>query len=302
MRAAFAWPAGVGLLVSGAVGYAAGIERNAFRLRRFTVPVLPPGAAPVRVLHLSDVHMTPGQRRKQAFISSLASLEPDLVVTTGDNLGGVTAVPAMLAALAPFAGTPGAFVLGSNDYYAPRPKNPLKYFRPNHKRVLGTPNPWPSLVEGLRELGWVDLTNRRTAVGLGGLPVELAGVDDPHLKRDRLSVADQPVTGSLGLALVHAPEPRVLDRFAAAGFALLLCGHTHGGQLRVPFYGALVTNCGIDRRRARGLSRYGDAWLHVSAGLGTSPYAPVRFACPPEASLLTLVPVDSRLGAAGLTR
>ena len=83
----------------------------------------------------------------------------------------------------------------------------------------------------------------------------------------------------------------MLDRFAADGYDLVLAGHTHGGQLRLPGYGALVTNCGIDRSRARGASRWGAHMrLHVSAGLGTSPYAPLRFACPPEASLLTLVP------------
>ncbi len=83
----------------------------------------------------------------------------------------------------------------------------------------------------------------------------------------------------------------MLDRFAADGYDLVLAGHTHGGQLRVPGVGALVTNCGLDRSRARGVSRWGShMWLHVSAGLGTSPFAPVRFACPPEASLLTLVP------------
>jgi predicted MPP superfamily phosphohydrolase len=83
----------------------------------------------------------------------------------------------------------------------------------------------------------------------------------------------------------------VIDAFVDDGFRLVVSGHTHGGQLRVPGYGALVTNCGLDRTRARGLSRWRDgAWLHVSAGLGTSPYAPVRFACPPEATLLTLVP------------
>ena len=88
----------------------------------------------------------------------------------------------------------------------------------------------------------------------------------------------------------------MLDRFAADGYDLLLAGHTHGGQLCLPFYGTLVTNCGIDRERARGLHRHpvdGQAWLHVSAGLGTSPWAPARFACRPEASLLTLVPRDS---------
>jgi predicted MPP superfamily phosphohydrolase len=91
------------------------------------------------------------------------------------------------------------------------------------------------------------------------------------------------------IALAHAPEPRVLDAFAADGYDLLLAGHTHGGQVCVPFYGALATNCGIDRPRVKGLHQHRGSWLHVSAGLGTSPWAPVRFACLPEATLLTLV-------------
>ena len=76
------------------------------------------------------------------------------------------------------------------------------------------------------------------------------------------------------------------------GFDLLFAGHTHGGQVCVPLVGALVTNCDLDRRMAKGLHRWprSDAWLHVSAGLGTSPTAPVRFACPPEATVLTLIP------------
>lgn len=290
--------AAVSLALAGAavagVGYAAGIERNAFVLRRYDVPVLPPGHAPLRVLHVSDVHMLGRQRRKQAFLRALAAEAPDLVVTTGDNLAGPDGVAAMLDALKPLHGVPGLFVLGSNDYYAPRPKNPLKYFRPRHKRVMGVRLPWRDLVDGFEDLGWYDLTNARRTIEAGGRTVEVVGVDDPHLKRDRLAVADPPVSPAavLHLALVHAPEPRALDRFEASGFDLLLCGHTHGGQLRVPGVGALVTNCGLDRARARGLSRYGRAWLHVSAGLGTSPYAPVRFACRPEASLLTLTPAD----------
>jgi predicted MPP superfamily phosphohydrolase len=290
MRPALAVPLVVGGLGAATLAYASGVERNAFVLRRHDVPVLPPGSAPLRVLHLSDVHMLGRQHRKQAWVRSLAGEAPDLVVATGDLLAGVDGVPAMLDALAPLRGVPGAFVLGSNDYYAPKPKNPFKYFFPHHKRVVGTPLPWRELVDGLEELGWGDFTNIRRVVPVAGRDVEVVGVDDPHLKRDRLAVADAPADPALPLhlALVHAPEPRTLDRFERAGFDLLLCGHTHGGQLRVPGVGALVTNCGIDRARARGLSRYGRAWLHVSAGLGTSPYAPVRFACRPEASLLTL--------------
>ena len=291
MRLAAAVPLALAGSAVAGVGYAAGIERNAFTLRRYDVPVLAPGSAPIRVLHVSDVHMLARQSRKQAFLVSLAAEEPDLVVTTGDNLAGPDGVAAMLDAMEALRGAPGIFVLGSNDYYAPRPKNPLKYFRPRHKRVIGRPLPWRELVDGFEELGWYDLTNARRTITVAGRAVEVAGVDDPHLKRDRLAVADPAVSADadLHVALVHAPEPRALDRFEASGFDLLLSGHTHGGQLRVPGVGALVTNCGLDRARARGLHRYGRAWLHVSAGLGTSPYAPVRFACRPEASLLTLV-------------
>jgi len=120
----------------------------------------------------------------------------------------------------------------------------------------------------------------------------MAGTDDPHLGRDRYGRVAGPADPSAGLRLgvTHSPEPRILDAFAADGYELVLAGHTHGGQLRLPGIGAIVTNCGIDRGRVRWLSRWDDSWLHVSAGLGTSPYAPVRFCCPPEATLLKLVP------------
>ncbi len=96
----------------------------------------------------------------------------------------------------------------------------------------------------------------------------------------------------VAVAVTHAPYRRVIDAMAYDGHDLIMAGHTHGGQVCVPFYGALVTNCDLDTRRVKGLSRHSagghTSWMHVSAGLGTSPYAPVRFACPPEATLLTL--------------
>jgi predicted MPP superfamily phosphohydrolase len=278
------------------LGYASLIERNAFRLRRTTVPVLAPHSRPLRVLHISDLHMRGRQRRKQAWLRSLASCEPDLVVHTGDTLSSADGVAATLDALAPLLELPGVFVLGSNDYYAPVPKNPLRYLNPRHRRVMGPELPWRDLSKGLADAGWVDLTNARTELVLpDGRLLEVRGVDDPHLKLHRLEdvEGEADAAADLRVGLVHAPEPRVLDEFVGDGVDLVFCGHTHGGQLRVPGVGALVTNCGLDRDRARGVSRYGGggrvAWLHVSAGIGTSPYAPVRFACPPEATLLTLV-------------
>jgi predicted MPP superfamily phosphohydrolase len=298
VRATTAVPSAVLASAITGIAYASLYERNRWTLRRFDVPVLAPGSEPLRVLHLSDLHMTADQRSKQAWVASLAELEPDLVVDTGDNLAGHDAVPGTLRALEPLLDLPGAFVLGSNDYYAPKPKNPLKYFKRHHKRVHGDPLPWRDLRDGLTRRGWLDLTNATGELVVGGRRIVFGGVDDSHVRRDRYDRIAGPADAGadLRLGLAHSPEPRVLDRFAADGYDLLLCGHTHGGQLRIPFYGALVTNCGIDRDRVRWLHRWAEAtpdrsagtWLHVSAGLGTSPYAPARFACPPEATLLTL--------------
>jgi uncharacterized protein len=281
-----------GLGVAG-VGYASLIERRHWTLRTATLPVLPEGSPSLRLLHVSDLHMMPGQRAKQRWVAELAALEPDLVVNTGDNLSHPKAVPGVLRALDPLLSKPGLFVFGSNDYYGPTPKNPMKYFRKKRTWVKGVPLPWRDLRAALLERGWQDATHQRLTVQAAGRTVAVAGVDEPHIGRDRYASVAGPVTepADLRLGLTHSPEPRVLDGFAADGYDLVLAGHTHGGQLRLPGFGALVTNCGLDRSRARGVSRWGaHTWLHVSAGLGTSPYAPVRFACPPEASLLTLVP------------
>jgi predicted MPP superfamily phosphohydrolase len=285
MRPELAVPGALGALTFGTTAYAWAIERKAFRLRRVEVPVLPVGCDPVRVLHVSDLHATPGQPWKVEWVRRL-------VVNTGDNLGNADGVPVAIEAFGALLDRPGAFVPGSNDWFASRPKNPARYLLPDDgKRVHGEPLPWGDLRKAFTDAGWLDLTHRRTTVQCQGLSVELAGVSDAHLRADHYDRIAGPVAADVGLGLSHTPEPRVLDGFATDGFRLVLSGHTHGGQLRVPGFGALVTNCGLDRRRARGLSRWTDGmWLHVSAGLGTSPYAPVRFACPPEATLLTLVP------------
>jgi predicted MPP superfamily phosphohydrolase len=197
---------------------------------------------------------------------------------------------------------PGVFVMGSNDYYAPTRKNPMRYLSPQRgkqRHMGGDPLPTAELVEGFRSAGWLDLNNRRGHLKLAENTLEFVGVDDPHIGRDRYSELARPADPSadLTVGVMHAPYQRVLDAMSADGARLLIAGHTHGGQVCVPFYGALVTNCDLDRERAKGVSRwpsYGpgfdDSWLHVSAGLGTSPYAPIRFACRPEATLLTLAP------------
>ena len=284
-----------------ALGYSSVLERNWFALRRFEIPVLPAGTEPVRVLHISDMHLTPGRHRLLSWLRSLDALAPDLVVNTGDSIAHEHAVQPLLDALGPLLDRPGVFVYGSNDLYSPIPANPLRYLWDTtaEKHSRHVPDlPWADLGAGMAAAGWMDANNARGRVKAGGLDIEVGGVHDSHINKDHYEDIAGPTdpTADLRLGVMHSPEPRIMDQFAADGYDLLLAGHTHGGQVCVPAYGTLVTNCGIEPERARGLHRHpaeGDPdrpWLHVSAGLGTSPWAPFRFACRPEASLLTLVP------------
>ena len=287
---------------AGLTAYAAW-EARQYTLRRVEVPLLPPGARPVRVLHLSDLHMTPDQRRKQEWVSGLATLRPDLVVDTGDNLAHAASVPVVRDSLGPLLDAPGVFVFGSNDYFSPTLRNPLRYLLPDDgtRNTSSARLPWSDLRDVFTASGWVDLTNRREVVKVGELSFAFAGVDDPHLGYDLLADVAGPADPSadVRLGVTHAPYLRVLDQLAADGYDAILAGHTHGGQVCVPGVGALTTNCDLEPARAKGLHRHpasssdgdpGSAWLHVSAGIGTSPYARIRVACRPEATLLTLVP------------
>jgi predicted MPP superfamily phosphohydrolase len=278
-------------------------EARAFTLREVTLPLLPPGHAPLRVLHLSDLHLTPNQEAKRAWVRGLADLKPDLVINTGDNLAHMQAVPALLDDFAGLLEVPGVFVLGSNDYFAPNLRNPFKYLLPDDgiRHNNGPKLPWTDLVDGFTNAGWLDLTNATAWLTVGGTRFAFAGVDDPHLQYDDLAAVSgpAPVDADVRLGVTHAPYLRVLDQFAADGYDAIIAGHTHGGQVCLPWVGALTTNCDLEPARAKGLHRHpadsmdgddGSSWLHVSAGLGTNPYARIRVACRPEATLLTLTP------------
>lgn len=277
-------------------------ETRRFALREATVPLLPAGHPPLRVLHLSDLHLTPGQRHKQEWVRRLADLQPDLVVDTGDHLAHREAVPVVLDSLAGLLDAPGVFVLGSNDYFEPTLRNPLRYLLPDtgKRHTSSTLLPYDDLRAGLTGAGWLDLSNTRGSLRVDDLTFAFAGVDDPHLSYDDLASVAGPADANadVRLGVAHAPYLRVLDQFAHDGYDAVLAGHTHGGQVCLPGGRALTTNCDLEPQRARGLHRHpaasspgdpGSAWLHVSAGLGTSPYAQVRLSCRPEATLLTLV-------------
>ena len=267
-------------------------EAQAFKVRELDLALLPAGSESIRVLHLSDLHITPAQTRKINWVKSLAKLEPDFVVGTGDFLAHQLAVPAVVEAMNELLDIPGAFVLGSNDYFAPTIKNPLTYFKKDREiRAEGTALPTSDLVDELSDAGWLDLNNKQSTAVINGVKIHFRGTDDPHInKDDYAAVAGAFDSDAFAFGVTHAPYRRVLQSFETDKADLVLAGHTHGGQICIPFYGALVTNCDLPQGQAKGFSTFGENEmpLHVSAGVGTSPFAQVRIACRPEATLITL--------------
>lgn len=298
--------AGAVAIGAGVFAYAALIERNSFGIRDESIDVLDPGATPIRVLHLSDVHLAPWQTRKIDWVRSLVDLSPDLIIATGDMLGHAGALPALRTALAPFAGIPGVYVHGSNDYFGPTFPNPFEYlWKPSSDREHGEPLDTPRLEDLYTTLGWMNLNNSSGRITVNGSKLVMVGTNDAHLGLDRFDATTAALESTLesemnGVAsligVTHAPYRRVLDFLTTLGVDAIFAGHTHGGQVCVPGVGALTTNSDLPTSLARGLSVWNrhdrSAFLNVSAGVGTSIYAPVRFACPPEAVLVTLRPRD----------
>jgi predicted MPP superfamily phosphohydrolase len=267
----------------------------AYKVRTETLPLLPKGSRDIKILHFSDLHLTPNKKREIADIKSFIDLSPDLVISTGDFLAHKDAVKTVVGALEKLLELPGLFVFGSNDYYAPQFKNPFSYLRKdNGERRLGNKLPWQSLQKQLAKRGWHDLNHNKVKLNVNGVVIEARGTDDAHLELDDYRKVEGKVSKAADLAIgvTHAPYERVLAAMAQDKLDLIFAGHTHGGQIRFPWIGgskSLTTNCDLENWRSRGVTKVNDEpWLNVSAGMGMSPFAPIRFACPPEVSLITL--------------
>ncbi|GAA2517792.1 metallophosphoesterase [Rarobacter incanus] len=298
--------AGVSAAAAGAALAWGAIESHLFTVRDYRIPILPAGTRPLRILQVSDLHLIPEQADKIAWVRELATLEPDFVLNTGDNFGSPQALWPLLHALEPLLAFPGGFVLGSNDYFSPQFRNPLRYLLGHSgqaaRRRTHPDLPWQAFTQRMEEAGWLDLNNQRHLLAWDRIGIDLVGLDDPHIGRDSLpprvaSREDSPVR----VGIVHAPYRRALDTLHADGAQFIIAGHTHGGQICVPWFGALTSNCDLPPRLASGLHTWPDcrrgavsdrdpSWLHVSEGVGTNPFVRLRFACRPAASMLTLVP------------
>jgi predicted MPP superfamily phosphohydrolase len=265
----------------------------AYQLRQESLPLLPSGTGQIRILHFSDLHLTPNRKREIADIKSWAALKPDLVISTGDFLANRDGVEVALNALNELLELPGLYVFGSNDYYGPRFKNPLSYLRSDDgERRVGEKLPIEQFDSELKKRGWINLNNSRSSIKINGITIDVRGTDDAHLELDDYKKVVGKASGDISIGVTHAPYKRVLDAMEQDGLDLIFAGHTHGGQVRLPWFGgsrSLTTNCDLPNWRSRGLTRNENGpWLNVSAGMGYSPFAPFRIFCPSEVSLITL--------------
>ncbi len=253
-------------------GLHAKARRNTLDLRlesrELPVPGLPPALDGLRLLHLSDLHL--GRtlpEHTEAVCRLLDGVSADLCVITGDLRFGhfgpfdhvASAVRRILGGLRLRCGAYA--VLGNHDTVA--------------------------LGESVERAGLRVLLNEGVSINVDDAVLWIAGVDDPHLfKLDDLETAlNGAPQGAFRMLLAHSPE--CADEAAKRGVGLYLCGHTHGGQIRIPFWGALLLNARCPRGRDLGCWQTGTMVGHTSTGLGST-NALVRFGCPPEATMLTL--------------
>ena len=275
-------------LGAAAVG-AYGIFIEPYRLRvrrlRLAIPSMRAADAAIRILHVTDLHLRAGDKRRVRMLHRLGSLEPDLLLLTGDLIHGgpdpAAELETAIAALAPIRARYGAYaVLGNHDHVR---RHRIKGWLGHPLRFSDT----TPLVRTLEAHGIRVLTNTHASVTVRGQPLTLVGVDDPFYWQDdiRRATAGAP-RDTTRLLLAHSPDiVRTLDD---ERFDLILCGHTHGGQVRLAESIVWHTNTRVPLPRNAGLMQLGPHRVYCSAGVGVS-VLPLRLNCPPEVGWIELV-------------
>jgi predicted MPP superfamily phosphohydrolase len=264
---AFMWSYLSGLVVC---GYGTLVRRRWFHVveRDVVIPGLDERLDGLRIAHLSDLHIGSLTPRSWGLRWARAAngRSPDLTVVTGDLVTSGTAFHDDVAdVIGALRAKHGVFVsMGNHDYFGD-----------------GEP-----LVAKMRAKGVTVLRNEGTRVEHGGAALWLAAIDDTWTRRDDIQAAlrGRPAEA---LAVLLAHDPTEFDEAAAAGANLVLAGHTHGGQIGVPFLARYANLATIPYRYSIGIYRLGDAVLYVHPGLGTTG-PPMRLGVAPEVTVLRL--------------
>jgi len=250
-------------------------EVNTIKVVRYTVPVrnLPAPFDGFTILHLSDLHQKEFGGNQARLLDLINRQRFDMVAVTGDLLNQFRPdVEPALTLLRGVAPKPVFFVNGNNEWGA---------VSRHRYRIM----------QRLGDVGAAVLDNRAVPLPRNGHHLWIAGVDDPSSRKDRLDRALSGVDDDAPIILL-SHSPNIFPRAAQAGVDLILVGHTHGGQIRIPFAGAVwAPDMGLFPRWDYGEFREGKSTMIVNGGLGES-IIPVRFAIPPEIVLVTLTTME----------
>ena len=246
-------------------------RRGRVRIAEVDVPIrcLPPAFAGYRIAHLTDLHFGPAYDYHAVMegIALTMDLAPDLIALTGDYVSGYVDEPRLHDALSRLNAPDGVWaVLGNHDHWV----------KPDE------------IVRVLEGAGVNVLLNTNTQITRGDASLWLAGVDDVYFGQHDLdaALADVPDDG-IAVLLAHEPDYADVVAVDAPQVALQLSGHTHGGQMRVPFWRQFLrAYLYLGKKYIYGLNRVGDLWVYTSAGLGRTPLP--RIGTRPEVALITL--------------
>jgi len=259
---------GLGILAGAVLAWRRGVENTQkLTLTHETViiPDLPPSFDGFRVLQLSDLHLRRFSTIGDTLLAQIEAIDPDIVCLTGDYLYTALSLPELDDFLFGLSQRPAVVgVYGNSDY------------RPGITREVraGWASYFPFLVNGAMQLE------------RNGESLWVVGVDDPHKGRDDLAAAMTPVPADAkAILLAHSPE--IILRPLDPRVKLIMSGHTHGGQICMPWGGGVYTNTSLSREFIAGRHQVDDAVLYINRGIGST-RLPVRYACLPEVTVFTL--------------
>lgn len=264
------------ITVLGLMGYGMLLEPFRVQVSHVEVPVLSTGSYPVHIVQISDLHIERLTRRDRALPGLVAALAPDLIVMTGDYLSTTYQADARALAdlrelLLQFSAPAGTYAIwGTQEVDLPDVLRPV----------------FAGAGITLLENRAVDLTIRSQRLWLMGL---LCSQDTEAAGSTVADLLAQSPPGALAVLLHHTPD--VMPQASAHGVDVVLSGHTHGGQWRIPGFGAILTSSRYWKRYEAGLYREGETYLYVSRGLGMEGFGTprARFFCPPEIVSIRLI-------------
>ena len=280
------WGAVIGFLV--ALFWASFIEPNWYRLRRITIRGQKKIKHPITILHLSDIHFTKKEGSKRGFFQKLSMLNPDLIFLTGDIIDDDEGIETAVRLISGLRARYGTFlVLGNHDYYDYQWIDNVRYHLGLTRTAIHRNNV-PRYVSEMKKIGVHVLINESVKLQVHGNPVLIGGTDDPVTQKidfERALHGLSPET--LNILLIHQLDG--LLKLSHRGVDLAFAGHTHGGQVRIPFLGPIVCDTKLPRRYVEGLHTYQGMTVFVSRGLGAGRTLFPRFACRPEAIFFEVI-------------